>query len=281
MKICTLGKGFISEHLEYSNISERLDNSSKLINLYLDKYKPDVLINCIGKTGRPNIDWCQSHMEETAAINTAFPILLAEACQQKSIHLIQIGSGCIFFGTSPNVVKNELGEEVDLGWNETDFANPQSFYSKSKYACDLVLGDMKHVTLLRIRMPVSPKNNQRNLINKLLGYQKIISLPNSMTFTSDLKRCIQWVIDGSHTGIFHVTNPEPLTAAQIMKEYQKYVPTHSFEIINESQLDALTLAKRSNCLLSTKKLNQAGFYLTPSDEALTHCMAEYVQSTNS
>lgn len=281
MKIYTLGKGFISDHLDYLNIPERIDNSPKIIKLWLDKYKPDVIINCIGKTGRPNIDWCESNKEETAKINTSLPILLADVCQQKSIHLIQIGSGCIFFGPSPHstLVKNGLETStIEPGWKETDYANPQSFYSKSKYACDLMLGNMRHVTTLRIRMPVSTQNNPRNLINKLCGYNKVIDIPNSMTFISDLKNCIAWAIKGTHTGIFHVTNPQPLTAAQIMKEYQKYVPTHSFEIIDEQQLDKLTLAKRSNCILNTDKLQNAGFYMTPSQEALANCMAEYMKS---
>ena len=99
-----------------------------------------------------------------------------------------------------------------------------------------------------------------------------------MTFISDLKKCIDWAIKGTHTGIFHVTNPQPLTAVQIMQEYQKYVPDHLFEVISEEQLDQLTLAKRSNCILNTDKLHKAGFYMTPSQEALTNCMAEYIKS---
>jgi UDP-glucose 4,6-dehydratase len=221
MKVFTLGKGFISDHLEYPNIADRMDTSSKAIKLWIDKYKPEVLINCIGKTGRPNVDWCESNQEETAKMNTAFPILLADVCQEKSIHLIQMGSGCIFFGPSPHALST-----LDSGWTETDFANPQSFYSKSKYACDLMIGHMKHVTTLRIRMPISDKNHPRNLINKIKGYQQIIDIPNSMTFMSDLVECIKWVIKGSQTGIFHVANPEPVTAAQIMQEYQKYFPFH-------------------------------------------------------
>jgi len=279
MKIFTLGKGFVSEHLDYPNINVRLENSTKMIGLWIDKYKPDVIINCIGKTGRPNIDWCESNKEITFSTNTSLPILLAEVCAKKSIHLIQIGSGCIFFGKSPNAYpKSDSYYYQESGWKEIDIANPQSIYSKSKYACDLALGDMNHVTTLRIRMPISTKNNPRNLINKLRGYSKVIDIPNSVTFMNDLKNCIDWTIKGSHIGIFHVTNPQPLTAAQIMQEYQKYVPTHTFEIITEKQLNELTLAKRSNCILSTKKLEDAGFYMSSSEEALIQCMAEYVKS---
>jgi len=280
MKIMTIGAGFVADHLNYPKIDDRvsmtlrMESNNMFIDSILLRNKPDVLINCIGKTGRPNVDWCESNKEETSLTNTALPIVLAEACARHSVHLIQIGSGCIFFGESPN--KDESGR--DLGWKEEDFANPKSYYSKTKYACDLALGGMKHVTTLRIRMPISTKNTERNFINKVRGYKKVIDIPNSVTFMDDLVRCIDWVANERPSGIFHVTNPEPITAAQVMREYQKYFPEHSFEVISEAELDQLTVAKRSNCIINSEKLFNAGFRMTPSQEALETCMAEYVRN---
>ena len=144
-----------------------------------------------------------------------------------------------------------------------------------------MLGDMSHVTTLRLRMPVSDKDVSRNLINKLKGYKQVIDIPNSMTFMDDLARCIDWMTNHRPGGIFHVANPQPLTAAQIMREFQKYVPEHQFEIIGEHELDQLTVAKRSNCILSTQKLQRAGFKMTNSEEALEKCMASYVKNMRS
>ncbi len=299
MKIVSIGAGFVSEHLPYDTFTTRFQNSKDVAE-FIDTKKPDVLINCIGKTGRPNVDWCESHKEETAFANIALPIMLAEGCKARGVHLIQVGSGCIYFGESPNMFYPDPNggataakdywshdyhvrgvkprDPVDLGWKETDFANPKSFYSKTKYACDLALGGMDHVTTLRIRMPISTQNTQRNLINKLRGYSQVIDIPNSMTFMDDLARCIDWAAKNTKTGIYHVTNPEPITAAQIMREFQKYVPEHRFEIISEAQLDNLTVAKRSNCIIDSSKLKLAGFDMTPSEEALKGCMAEYAKN---
>ncbi len=296
MKILTLGKGFVADHLPYQKYERHLpiDDGLTFEERVIDKYKPDVVINCIGKTGRPNVDWCESHQGETSLINTALPLILADVCGKHSIRLIQIGSGCIYFGESPNFHYLQAdgtawpdrqwgnfvmpGIKVDDGWKETDFANPKSYYSKTKYACDLLLGEMKHVTTLRIRMPISSQNVPRNLINKLRGYKQVIDIPNSVTFMDDLAACIVWVIEKGQVGTFHVTNPEPITAAQVMTEFQKYVPTHTFEIINEEQLDKLTVAKRSNCIINADKLKCAGFTMTPSKQALQSCMARYVQN---
>src|SRR6266566_5544587 len=221
MKTITAGKGFVSEHLPYPTIDERFELDVRQIERVIYDNKPDVIVNCIGRTGRPNIDWCEKNKEETANINTALPILLADVCQKKSIRLVQIASGCIFYGQSPNkITMCELDEssmpyDVDTGWKETDFANPKSYYSKTKYACDLALGDMDNVCILRIRMPISDKNHPRNLINKLRGYEQIINVPNSMTMMNDLEKCIDWAANNEMSGIFHVVNPQPLTAAQI------------------------------------------------------------------
>jgi dTDP-4-dehydrorhamnose reductase len=275
MKIVSIGAGFVSEHLPYDNAQYRI-NSTTDVNYILDVYQPDVLINCIGKTGRPNVDWCESHKEETAFANIAVPIMLAETCAKRGVHLIQIGSGCIYFGKSP--YKGERSDAPDPGWREDDFANPKSFYSKTKYACDMALGSMDNVVTLRIRMPISSQNTPRNFISKIRGYKQVIDIPNSVTFMDDLVRCVDWAARNKVAGIYHVTNPEPVTAAQVMREYQKYVPEHTFEVITEAELDGLTVAKRSNCIINSDKLKRAGFTMTPSEIALKRCVAEYVKS---
>lgn len=298
MKVITLGAGFVADHLPYEKIADRLTPNQRDIDAVLSRINPDIIINCIGKTGRPNVDWCETHQTETYMANVVLPMMIAEWCEKHGAYLINIGSGCIYFGESPNhhYVQGDgspmpdvghkttsftmvmPAKKIEDGWKEDDFANPKSFYSKTKYACDLMIGNMKHVTTLRIRMPISTQNNQRNLINKLRGYKQVIDIPNSVTFMDDLVRCVAWAVIGNQHGIFHVTNPEPLTAAQVMREYQKYVPEHTFEIINEQQLDALTTAKRSNCIINSDKLKIAGFTMTPATLALEDCMAQYVKN---
>lgn len=294
MKVLTLGGGFVAEHLPYEKRVSKLYINPEHMDYALSGRKPDVIINCIGKTGRPNIDWNETHQSETYETNVIIPLIIADWCAKNGAHLIHLGSGCIFSGQSPNTYRHQTeqgkrhtkkSEEaegdwitLDKGWKETDFANPQSYYSKSKYACDLILGQMPHVTTLRLRMPLSEKNVPRNLINKLRGYKQVINIPNSMTFMDDLVRCIEWAVQNRPSGIFHVVNPQPLTAVRIMEEFQKYVPEHQFTPMTEQQLDLATVAKRSNCTLSTAKLIATGFEMSNSEEALTKCMANYVRN---
>jgi dTDP-4-dehydrorhamnose reductase len=276
MRIFTLGNGFIANHLPYEKITERVQLDWSKTKSLLAHYRPDVLINCLGRTGYPNIDWCEKNKEETAEANVSVPIMLAEICGKLNIHMLHIGSGCIYFG--PSRYKGENPGAKDSGWVETDFANPQSYYSKTKYACDLAIGGLPYVGILRIRMPISDRDEPRNLLNKLRGYKQVIDIPNSVTFIHDLKCCVEWAAQQKLNGIYHVVNPQPLTATRIMQEYQKYDPSHQFEIINEYELDQLTVAKRSNCILNTQKLKKAGFEMTNSEEALERCMKGYIEN---
>jgi dTDP-4-dehydrorhamnose reductase len=283
MKILTLGKGFVSQHLPYDSTDYRIEPTIMSVRTVLDAHKPDVIVNCIGKTGTPNVDWCESNKSITAETNAVLPVMLAKECADRNIHMVHIGSGCIFYGKSPNsrwytseVTRKPV--EVDFGWKETDAANPESFYSKTKAAADLVLGDMDNVAVLRIRMPISSIKVPRNLISKLIKYDKVIDIPNSVTFMDDLVSCVDWAINNKVTGIWHVTNPQTLTAAQIMKEYQKYVPNHKFRTISEEELGSLTVAKRSNCVLNTEKLRNAGFQMSLAEDALKKCMSEYIKN---
>lgn len=307
MKIITVGNGFIANHLPYeiaktkgefgSTIAVRLTTNEEFIESFFDEHNPEVVVNCIGFCGSPNVDQCEIERSKTYMSNVVLPLMLAEACQKRDIQLIHIGSGCIFFGESPNIFWTDpragataaksfnyeatilpSSQRIDLGWMENDFANPKSYYSKCKYACDLALGQMDNVTTLRIRMPVSTQNTPRNFINKVKNYRQVIDVPNSMTFIEDLVGVVDWVIDNHKTGIYHVVNPGELSAADVMREYQKYVPSHKFEVITEMELDTMTLAKRSNCIINGNKLKSEGYIMTPSDIALKNCMAEYIKS---
>jgi UDP-glucose 4,6-dehydratase len=293
MNILTLGNGFVASHLPYPIVKERIPllEEEEIEKLFL-KYTPDVIVNTIGYCGVPNIDSCENEKVKTFIANTTIPTLLASVTEKLGIKMIHIGSGCIFSGPSPSFIdqQNErnryfdnseyvdLLEHYDSGWLEEDDANPKSYYSKTKWATDLAIGSLPHVTTLRIRMPISSKNTPRNFINKVRNYSKVIDIPNSMTLMDDLVRAVDFFAHKNLPGIYHVVNPEPITAAQVMREYQKYHPEHQFEVIDESELDNLTVAKRSNCLLNGDKLSRARFTMTPSKEALETCMKQYVQN---
>jgi 3,5-epimerase/4-reductase len=283
MKVLVIGNGFIASHLSYGIFDGRVFADREYIYNLLTYHKPEVVINTMGYCGVKNIDDCELNKERTLESNLTIPTMLATECNKLGIRFIHIGSGCIYYGKSPNkfaIGTTQYSIETDFGWKETD--DPKldnaSFYSKIKYAADLAINSLPNSCILRIRMPISHKDNPRNLINKLLKYENVIETPNSVTFISDLVKVIDWVIENNKTGIYHVANPTPMTHSQLLEEYRKYHPEHAYNKIDEEGLQKFIVAPRSNCILDTSKLISEGFVMTPTQQALEKCMALYVGS---
>ena len=165
-----------------------------------------------------------------------------------------------------------------LSWKEYDFANPVSYYSKTKYAADLALADMPNVAIVRLRMPMDSVPGPRNTITKLASYRKVIDVTNSITVVDDLMKVIAGIIEKRATGIFHAVNPGPVSHREILSLYRENVdPTHSCEFISDDELVASGLAAkpRSNCILSSKRLADLGLHMRPAKEALRDAMIVY------
>lgn len=271
--VLTGGKSFVGNHLlsndeSYIEIKERINCSDDLDSIK-QKYnlkKGDIIINCIGHTGNPNIDSCEKTEEskkKTYDSNVIVPILINSFCDLHSIKMIHISSGCIYYGYKEG------------GWLETDETKPLSFYSQTKYICEKKL--TSSVLIVRIRMPISDLKDNRNLITKLSKYTQLIDAPNSVTFLDDLSAFIKHACLNSLTGIYNVVNDIPLSAADVMSEYKKHIKDHpAFDIISTETLDSITIAKRSNCILNTNKLKSSLFQMSDSKLKLEETIKNYI-----
>lgn len=103
----------------------RMQNREAVI-AELEKYKPTHVLNAAGSTGRPNVDWCEDHREETVRNNVIGTLNLTDCCFLKGIHITVFATGCIY-------VYNEEHPIGGAGFLETDKANfDGSFYSETK-----------------------------------------------------------------------------------------------------------------------------------------------------
>ena len=89
--------------------------------------KPTHVFNAAGVTGRPNVDWCESHKVETIRINVTGTITLADVCRENGLILINYATGCIFEYDDKHPINS------GIGFKEEDSPNfVGSFYSKTK-----------------------------------------------------------------------------------------------------------------------------------------------------
>ncbi|XP_040943781.1 trifunctional UDP-glucose 4,6-dehydratase/UDP-4-keto-6-deoxy-D-glucose 3,5-epimerase/UDP-4-keto-L-rhamnose-reductase RHM1-like [Gossypium hirsutum] len=174
----------------------RLEDRSSLM-ADIQNIKPTHVFNAAGVTGRPNVDWCESHKTETIRTNVAGTLTLADVCREHGLLMMNFATGCIF--------EYDAGhpEGSGIGYKEEDKPNfTGSFYSKTKAMVEELLKEYENVCTLRVRMPISSDlNNPRNFIAKIARYNKVVNIPNSMTILDELlpisiemaKRNLKWV----------------------------------------------------------------------------------------
>ncbi len=278
MKILIIGaKGYIGnrclEAWDNAVASDiRITTKDDVLAL-IDKHQPDVILNAAGVTGKPNVDWCETHQLETIVGNTKLPIMIAEAAQERGVYFLHIGSGCIFYGDSPH---------ADKQWREDDMGNPTEVtYSRTKWAADLVLSTLPNTGIARIRMPIDWVPSPRNMIDKLATYPKIIDVENSVTIVDDMVDVFHQLLEKKGEGIFHVTNPGTLKHREIIELYKTYVnPEHKNEWITNDDLvkQGLATKGRSNNFLASERLGELGIEMRDVHEAMKDVMKKYANA---
>lgn len=228
----------------------------------LDARKPDVVINAAGKTGRPNVDWCEEHKEETIRGNVTGPLVLLEECGKREVFWVHLSSGCIYEG-------GKGGE----GFSEEDPPNfAGSFYARSKAWADQILREFP-VLILRLRMPFDGSASERSLLMKLRKYSKVLDVDNSLTYVPDFLMAARILIEHRRTGIYNVVNPGAISPFRIMELYREIVDQdHRFERLTLDRLRGVVKAGRSNCVLSTAKLAEEGMRLRPIEDAVREAL---------
>ncbi|PIZ99537.1 MAG: hypothetical protein COX77_01255 [Candidatus Komeilibacteria bacterium CG_4_10_14_0_2_um_filter_37_10] len=244
-----IGNGYLGEkfknYIGDSVVSSVFINSEQDVVKEIDHYRPNWVINCAGITGRPNIDWCEDHREETFVGNILLPLQIAKACQSRRVRMLHLGSGCVY-----------QGDNCGRGFSEDDAPNfGGSFYSLTKALSEQLLRDF-NVLQLRLRMPIdSDLNSPRNFVKKITHYEKVIDIQNSMTIVEDLLLVAEDLMKKERSGIYNVVNPGPLSHHQILDLYQQIVdPDFKYQIITIEELGKITRAGRSNCVLNGEKL---------------------------
>ncbi len=235
---------------------------------------PSVVLNVAAIT---DIDYAEEHQQECVAVNTLGADHVAAACQAQGVYLVHMSSGCVQESKSAHEVH---GEE--------DTPSPLCFYAWTKvWAENLIMDRVHHrgygghlplplkALILRPRQLLSATLSPRNALAKMLTYTKFIDTPNSATVIEDLLFATDKLIAKGATGIFNVVNPgvtSPYEIATLLKAHVK--PDMSFLKISKDQLNAMTRAKRIDCVLSTAKLEAASVALPEIHERLKEILVQ-------
>ncbi|RRT80676.1 hypothetical protein B296_00003156 [Ensete ventricosum] len=254
----------------------RLENRAQL-EADIAAAAPTHVFNAAGVTGRPNVDWCETHRVETIRANVVGTLTLADVCRERGLILVNYATGCIFEydGGHP------LGSGI--GFKEEDTPNfVGSFYSKTKAMVEELLTNYENVCTLRVRMPISSDlTNPRNFITKITCYEKVVNIPNSMTILDELLPISIEMAKRNLTGIWNFTNPGVISHNEILEMYRDYIdPNFTWKNFTLEEQAKVIVAPRSNNELDTAKLKKEFPELLPIKESLIKHVFEPNQKTS-
>ena len=251
-------KLFEERTIEYM-YSDYRGESDEIKNDILN-YEPTHVLCTMGRThgtrdGKvyTTIDYLQDHsvLNENVNDNLFVPVSMALFCDKHNIHFTYMGTGCIY---------NYDDDHGPDGWplgGFTEKDKPNFFgsnYSTVKGFTNNLMMYTNALTL-RIRMPITSCNSPRNFITKITTYEKICSIPNSMSVLDELLPLSIIMMENRDTGLYNFTNPNNISHNEILEMYRDIVDNDfTWQNFTLEEQAMVLNSERSNNLLYTKKL---------------------------
>ena len=268
--ILILGKGFMGSKLQEElgcAISDREIHSYKDAEEEIAKFNPKVLINAIGYIGR-NVDECELNKDMTLGANIFVPLILAEVALRNKIRFVHISSGCIYhfdYSKDESIDEDKIPDYFNLFYSRTKIYSEQPLK---------ILSSEYPILIVRPRIPLDNRPSPKNILNKLINYKdSIIDIPNSVTYMPDFVKAVKHLIRVEARGIYNVVNKGGLRYPELLDVYKKHVPDFKYMVINYKDFKL----KRTNIILSTKKLQKTGFDIRDIHEVMEECVQEYLK----
>lgn len=170
----------------------------------ISSFQPNVILNAAAVT---NVDWCESHREETWKVNVTAVENLAEASRKVGAQLIHVSTDYVFDG------KNGP-------YDETAIPNPLGYYGKTKLASEnaILSASIRYTiarTIVLYGSGIGVKTNFALwVINSLKAGKQITVVDDQLgnpTFVGDLAMAIIKAFELKREGIFHVGGGDQLS----------------------------------------------------------------------
>jgi dTDP-4-dehydrorhamnose reductase len=248
----------------------------EIINIKINNHLSDVVsshsikvINCAGFIGKPNVDACELAKADCIEGNILFPQMLSLLSIEMNFTFVQISSGCIYGGYDKHFTEKDP--------SNFDFQNG-SFYSGTKALAEKIIQKInKNSYIFRLRIPFDEYASPRNYITKLLSYDKLLNLDNSLSHRADFaKYSIDLIEKQVPKGIYNITNKGFIDAKGVIKLIEKYkLSNKNFKFFdNIESFGKEVIAPRSNCILDTSKIEKY-IKIRTTKEALEDALSKY------
>jgi dTDP-4-dehydrorhamnose reductase len=169
---------------------------------------PDVVIHT---AALPDIDYCETHPEETHKVNVDGTRNVMRTAEQIGAGLVHISTDAVFDGTK------------GAPYVETDATNPISVYGRSKLAAEQVVKEYEKHWIFRVSVLFGP--GKENFVSKAIEqvragvvHQVASDQLGSATYTLDAGEKIREVVEAKAYGLYHLCNSGPCTRMDLAKQ---------------------------------------------------------------
>jgi dTDP-glucose 4,6-dehydratase/UDP-glucose 4,6-dehydratase len=128
-------------------------------------------------------------------------------------------------------------------------------------------------------MPITEQENSRNFITKIINYEKICSIPNSMTVLPELLPYVVDMMKNGITGTINLTNPGLISHNDILEMYREIVdPSFTWKNFTQEEQRKILDADRSNNFLDTSRLTTLYPEVKNIKDSVMECLKQYGKS---
>ena len=223
------------------------ENSFKLIN----KIKPDCVVDTHALN---NLDYCETHMDETWRVNVDGARNVAEACKN-------FGSKYIFLST------DDVFDGKKLRYTEKDKPHPLNYYAKTKLVAECMLAALDtnylvaRTSVLYGRGGMNKINFVVWLIDKLRDKEKVRIVNdqrNNPTLADNLAEFLLKLYKKDESGIFHIAGKECISRFDFAMEIARTFNLDRGLITPITTPELNQIAKRPDSVnMSTEKAERA------------------------
>jgi len=222
--------------------------------------QPKSIIHCAAIT---NVDWCQTHPEETERANVEASSHLAELAQELNANFAYISTDSVFDGKRGN-------------YSENDPPHPQSVYAKSKLRGEQEVL-RRHSSPLIVRVNIygwnaQPKQSLAEWVldeiragRRVHGFDDVYFCP---MLANDLAEVLLTMLDHDLTGIYHVVGSERISKFEFARRVARTFNLATDSVATMSIVEARLLAARPlDPSLNTEKVRAALGRVMPDVES--------------
>lgn len=194
-----------SENVIHSHIE--LLNAKSVVNT-LKKINPEVIVHMASIT---HIDRCEEDQKKGQAgkvwkVNVGSSDIISKFCKKNGTKLIFLSTECVFDG-------------CEQSYDEKSVKNPINWYGKTKSdAEDVIIANYPDASIIRAVIAYHEQDQGKTLFGKILSllesgknFGAVTDQFITPTYTDDIIKTINLLINNPKSGIFHISPGEKTT----------------------------------------------------------------------